>query len=947
MKRKFKVFVIMALVFTMIFTSCKKEIGPNIDVVQVDASEITVEAYPCENRISWTPVSNADYALYKDGVKLNFETGKFIYIDTDIRNGVEYEYKIITTPKSDFKIQSEFGDNVTAIGGSNKTAYYTKANSASAKVTAIVPATTEITAVDLIDFDKKAKEDSKVSAENLVFNMRDNYFYYYFPIVDYLSYNIYCYRGNEKDVKLFEDSIINIKDSNYNGKSTVITEPGVYTLVLKVSKAGYADTVIESKNQITVKALDVAEPTGEPYAVYIDDGKTARIWWTPAKKVDGSVWAPDNYCVYSVDRNNYYTSILGEINILDAEWGDIFASNLTTDIVYYVDYKLPEGEANLIKNFSVVLFSEDGIEKGKKTCKLEFADIEIHEPTRELNAKYIDEKTACIYWKPATKFDNNKWAAVNYNVYTIDESGFWKKMVFPEGVSIKSEIIDGQEYYCVNVEIANTNVGYNFGVQLADGNKKEEGLYCYLDALLIDITTHTGEPQVAYINENTARIWWTPAIKEDNTEWAAEKYIVYTIDDNGFWTAIKDVEIEKAINDGKDVYYVDYAITDTTKAYKFGIELTDGGKKEPRQECELPIKELDIKDPTGDVNVDYINENKARIWWSPATKKSDESEWATTNYAVYVKDEKAFFNGTVNVSNDTQNGKVVYYVDYEVEDNEEEYTFQVILTINGEYVNIKEATLNAYKVKEETRFNGSASTSSEMLDNDDLFANDAVLTISLAEDEEIEFVKYKVLSEAEDFIFPANALLDSAFEELTVAENYNGNSLFIVKDLKEGEKVVFLYSIVEEDKEPYIATAATNVVDTGSVNHSISVTPVFDQKDSKANVIATFELSTTTLKDFDNWTVQIFYAQCNNEDNSVTWNEIAVPKLALNADKDAYVAKTEEVVLKIDTEAGYNSFDGEFVCYEDTYAFKYVYTCKGVSEPIETTYTLNWLKERE
>ena len=195
MKKTLKVFALTALAFTMIFTSCNKDVKPNIDVVQVEASKITVEAYPCENRISWTPVSNADYALYRNGSKLNINANSFIYVDENIVDGVEYEYKIITTPKADFEIKNEFGDQVTALGGSNKTAYYTKGNSASAKVTAIVPATTitskdgvttAITAVDLIDFDKKAKKTSKVTADNFVFDLKDNYFYYSFPMVDYL-----------------------------------------------------------------------------------------------------------------------------------------------------------------------------------------------------------------------------------------------------------------------------------------------------------------------------------------------------------------------------------------------------------------------------------------------------------------------------------------------------------------------------------------------------------------------------------------------------------------------------------------------------------------------------------------------------------------------------------------------------------------------------------------
>ena len=957
MKKTLKVFALTALAFTMIFTSCNKDVKPNIDVVQVEASKITVEAYPCENRISWTPVSNADYALYRNGSKLNINANSFIYVDENIVDGVEYEYKIITTPKADFEIKNEFGDQVTALGGSNKTAYYTKGNSASAKVTAIVPATTitskdgvttAITAVDLIDFDKKAKKTSKVTADNFVFDLKDNYFYYSFPMVDYLDYYVSCYRGNEKDYILFEDAVEDTIQSYYKGKSEIITEPGDYTLVLEVSKAGYADTVIEAKTPITVKILDVKDPTGYPYAEYIDGGKTARILWTPATKADGSNWAPANYNVYLVDRNNNYTSVLSDTVKVNVH--DTIRDSNNVEVLYYVDYVLPEGESNLIKNFCVVLSSEDGIEKGKKTCKLESVDIEIDEGTGIPTAKYIDEDTACIYWTPAKTFDGKNWPTVNYTLYTVNETGLWEKVVLPEGTTITEAIIDGEEVYCVNVEISDTNRIYGFGVQLADDDKKEVAKYVYLNARLLDVETNTGTPTAKYIDgEDVARVWWTPAVKKDKKDWPAKNYTVYTIDENGFWTPIKDAKIESTINGGKDVYYFEVKIADTTKEYEFGVELADGDKKETRLSCTLDAKDLDIADRTGNPSAEYISEDTVRIWWTPATKLSDESEWAPANYTVYVKDENGFFDTItdIEVKEDSKVGDVVYYVEYTVEDNEEDYTFEVVLTIDDEYVDIKEVTRTKYKSTETTKFDGIAYTYLASFDNIDLFANDAVLNIELQDDEKVEFVKYKVLNDSADFIFPQAALLDSEFKELEVKKEYNGDNKFIVKDLKEGDKVVFLYSIVEEDKEPYYGTTTTNVVDTSGVTRSILIDPKYNRADDKSNVTVSFDLSTQSLKDKDNWTVQIFYAKLANKDNSIVWNEIEVPPFALNEAKDTYVAKTTEAPLVIDTKIGYDEFDADFDRYEDTYVIKYVYTCKGVSEPIVSDYSVTFEKERQ
>ena len=999
MKKTLKVFALTALAFTMIFTSCKKDVKPNIDVVQVEASKITVEAYPCENRIFWTPVSNADYALYKNGERVDDRYIKdFSCVDTNIVDGVEYEYKIITTPKADFEIKNEFGDQVTALGGSNKTAYYTKGNSASAKVTAIVPATTitskdgvttAITAVDLIDFDKKAKKTSKVTADNFVFDLKDNYFYYSFPMVDYLDYYVSCYRGNEKDYILFEDAVEDTIQSYYKGKSELITEPGDYTLVLEVSKAGYADTVIEAKTPITVKTLDVATATGTPKVEYIDGGKTARIWWTPAKKADGSVWAPANYNVYSVDRNNNYTSVLSDtvkVNVLDVDrewkWNDSYGYSeefLKTNTVYYVDYALPEGEDNLIKNFCVVLSSEDGIEKGKKTCKLESANIEIAEGkgTGKPTAKYIDEDTACIYWTPAKNNDGKDWPAANYTLYTIDETGFWTKVDLPKETTIKTEIIDGTEYYCVNLPIADTTKKYKFGVQLSDGAKKEEGKTVELSADPIDVATPTTGLNVAYVpNSDVARVWWTPATNENGDNWPAANYNVYSIDENGFWTKKETVDIKSAIRSdedkdgdpvGKEVYYVEFNIEDTTKEYNFGIELADGDKKETRLQTTRPLaaKVLEFATRTGNPSAEYISEDTVRIWWTPATKKSDESELAPTNYTVYVKDENGFLDTItdIEVKEDSKVGDVVYYLEYTVEDNEEAYTFEVVLTINGDYVDIKEEEVKAKKSTETTVFDAenNAKVNFTSLDNADLFANDAVLSITLAKDEKVDFVKYKVLNKSDDFIFPAEALLDSAFVELTVAEEYYGANKFIVKDLKEGDRIVFLYSIVEEDKEPICEITSINVVDTSDVvdtfkdaindlndlNDPITILDAYDQADDKkSNVTVSFDLSTSSLKYKDNWKVQIFYAKLANDDNSVKWNEIKVPDFEENAAKDLYVAKIEKV-LEIDTKVDFNPFDGDFARYKDTYAIKYVYTCEGISEPIEEVFTKTFEKERQ
>jgi hypothetical protein len=204
MKKTFKVLAVVAMALGMFFTSCSQQVS-NIEVVTVDASEITVKSYPGCNEISWTPVSNAKYVLYKNGVNLNVGENDTSKIDSDIVDGVEYTYTVYTLPK-DLVVRSEFSEeSIQAIGG-NKVAYYTKGNKSSVTVTAIVPPYTKdgalVTALDLIDYDPNANAEAKVTAENInfIYDDVDNTFKIEFPAVEYLTYNYFLYRGNAIEV---------------------------------------------------------------------------------------------------------------------------------------------------------------------------------------------------------------------------------------------------------------------------------------------------------------------------------------------------------------------------------------------------------------------------------------------------------------------------------------------------------------------------------------------------------------------------------------------------------------------------------------------------------------------------------------------------------------------------------------------------------------------------
>lgn len=388
MKKTFKVLAVVAMALGMFFTSCSQP--SNIEVVTVDPSEITVKSYPGCNEISWTPVSNAKYVLYKNGKNLNVAENATDYNDDiDIVDGVEYTYTVYTFPK-DLVVKSEFyEDNLEAIGG-NKVAYYTKGNKSSVTVTAIVPPFTKdgalVTALDLIDYDPNANAEAKVTAENInfIYDDVDNTFKIEFPAVEYLTYDYKLYRGNA--IEVFGKFASGDKQGSISQKaelgkgraSTSVTglSAGDYTLEVTVSKTGYKSSKVIAANKITVEAIDVSKASGNPVGDYIDNGVNARVMWTPAVKKDKTtLWPEANYIVYVKDAKGVYTAINevkaastdDEGNAIPAEYAaKVGAQKGVT--YYYVDY--PVANNKLDYDFYVVLNCDGKLEDSPKYKKL-------------------------------------------------------------------------------------------------------------------------------------------------------------------------------------------------------------------------------------------------------------------------------------------------------------------------------------------------------------------------------------------------------------------------------------------------------------------------------------------------------------------------------------------------------------------------------------------------
>ena len=101
----------IALVGSIFLASCGKDNGFSIDseidtVLNLEAPQVKVSAYPGMNYVSWKPVANANgYVVYiyedghnTDAILLSYDV--LNYKDLDIKNGAEYTYYVEAESKS-------------------------------------------------------------------------------------------------------------------------------------------------------------------------------------------------------------------------------------------------------------------------------------------------------------------------------------------------------------------------------------------------------------------------------------------------------------------------------------------------------------------------------------------------------------------------------------------------------------------------------------------------------------------------------------------------------------------------------------------------------------------------------------------------------------------------------------------------------------------------------
>lgn len=586
MKKTLKVFAIVACALGMLFTSCSQPQTPsNIEVVTVDATEITVKALPGKNKVTWTPVSNAEYVLYVNGENRDLNTNKETkYDDTNVVDGKEYTYTVYTIPAG-LKVESEFNEkNIQTIGG-NKVAYYTKGNKSSATVKAIVPPFVKdgklVTALDVIDYDPEAKAEDKVTAENINFfyDEDENSVKFSYPVKDYLNYTYKLYRGNELEVfgkKATAESISGITSLKNFGTTATVTAAGEYTLVVEVKYDNYKTSKITAAKKVTVDALiDVEVDTSAPKAYYIDEGKKARIIWTPAKKADKSYWDPKNYTVYVKDNKNVYTPInLVKSTTVGEDGAEITKEEVKTlegtqkgDKVYYVEYDVTNNKVGY--TFYVVLNDNGKLEAAKKEATLnayaEITDVVSFNASENVSVSWTaTDKTDDARLTITGLTDDQEIEFVKYKVISKKANGTY---TLTEAL-LDSEFVDAKvpaKYTKNDIIVENIPEDSKVVFLYAIKEKGKKSFYEFKElswkALpdLIDASlTFTAEDRTDYKKDPTYLVSFSSTKYDEANNWKYEVYYAKldsnnaTLDGVSNWTSVG--AITPTLNESKTAW---------------------------------------------------------------------------------------------------------------------------------------------------------------------------------------------------------------------------------------------------------------------------------------------------------------------------------------------------------------------------------------------------------
>lgn len=391
----------------------------------------------------------------------------------------------------------------------------------------------------------------------------------------------------------------------------------------------------------------------------------------------------------------------------------------------------------------------------------------------------------------------------------------------------------------------------------------------------------------------------------------------------------------------------------------------------------IELAPLDVATATGTPDAGYIDAGKtARIVWTPAVK-TDTTKWAADSYKVYVKDSKDVYTEIApakvakvdeegeEVKDDDGNvvmetklaiaagarkGEDVYYIDYAIPNNKVDYTFYVVLSDNGKYESsLKSASVGAYTPL--STIAGISSSATFRIVDEDAIANDAVFTITLANDSDalkavkagklkLASVGYKVIAKNDNGSYePDTVVLDGELTAATTNTDDYSTYIATLKNVAKDSKVYFQAKFTGAEYKDTYTSATTETVSGVSPIPTTGWTKSVTQKEAPndKDPVFNFVIEETIVDNeplYSLYDYKIFYAAIAADGSKGAWVDAGVEmKLDSTEVKTAtkYAGK-KEVTLAATTaeknEAGYVKG------YSTTYAIKYVKTLKATGDSV-------------
>lgn len=351
--KKVHIVVKAAMLFVMgCFLSCRDISNTDITyesypTTTIDSLEVTAEAYPGVNILTWKAVKDAGtYSVYKTTGEGNRETlildasKETVYCDTDIETASIYKYRVIAHPV-DATVHDATQQEVSL------TTQETWPDSGT-------------TFLDLArnDSDQNAQSLSASSISASLLASSGLKIHVKFPVKPYAKYTVKVGQpgGAALNNSAAIDTSATLYGYDYNGTATVDIA-AVYsgekevTIVATPLSSRYHNSTVVASSRVTVESIESIASAVKEMSVnwtnYESWSKTAyaRVRFVPAE-LQGKVFSTSNYTVYRAIINSsgetiedgtlrVYTSITE----LAAPQKDIDSSTASTT-VYYVDDSL-------------------------------------------------------------------------------------------------------------------------------------------------------------------------------------------------------------------------------------------------------------------------------------------------------------------------------------------------------------------------------------------------------------------------------------------------------------------------------------------------------------------------------------------------------------------------------------------------------------------------------